>query len=73
MDGKIEQRVCIRFCVKIGKSANETLKMLHETFGEHSLSQTAVLNSIHVSRPVKCQLKMTNVQGDQAPATRQKC
>jgi hypothetical protein len=30
------------------------------------------LNGIHVSRPVKCQLKMTNVQGDQAPAKLQK-
>jgi hypothetical protein len=29
-------------------------------------------NDIHVSRPVACQLKMTNVQGDQAPAKRQK-
>jgi hypothetical protein len=30
------------------------------------------LNGIHVSRPVECQLKMMNVQGDQAPAERQK-
>jgi hypothetical protein len=30
------------------------------------------LNAIHISRPVKCQLKMTNVQGDKAPAKRQK-
>jgi hypothetical protein len=37
MDGKIEH-VCIKFCVKLGKSATETL----ETFGEHSLSRTAV-------------------------------
>jgi C4-type Zn-finger protein len=29
------------------------------------------MNGIHVSRPVKCQLKVTNVQGDQAPAKRQ--
>jgi hypothetical protein len=43
MDGKIEQRVCIKFCVKLGKSASETLEMPHEAFGEHSLSQTAVL------------------------------
>jgi hypothetical protein len=28
--------------VKLGKSATETLEMLHEAFGEHSLSQTAV-------------------------------
>jgi hypothetical protein len=43
MDGKIKQRVCIKFCVKLGKSANETFEMLHEAFGEHSLSWTAVL------------------------------
>jgi hypothetical protein len=57
MDGKIEQCVCIKFCVKLSKSATETLEMLHEAFGAHSLSQTALLNGIHVSRPVECQLK----------------
>jgi hypothetical protein len=41
MDGKIEQRVCIKFCVKLCKSPTETLEMLHETFGEHPLSRTA--------------------------------
>jgi hypothetical protein len=46
--------------------------MLREAFGEPSWSWTAVLKGIHVSRPVECQLKMTNVQGDQAPAKRQK-
>jgi hypothetical protein len=30
MDGKIEQHVCIKFCVKLGKSATETLEMLRE-------------------------------------------
>jgi hypothetical protein len=30
------------------------------------------LNGIHASRPVECQLKMTNVEGDQAPTKRQK-
>jgi hypothetical protein len=38
MKGKIEQRVC----VKLGKSATETLEMLREAFGEHSLSWTVV-------------------------------
>jgi hypothetical protein len=66
MDGKIELRVCIEFSVKLGKSATETLEMLREDFGEHSL------NGIRISRPVECQLKMTNVQGDQAPAKLQK-
>jgi hypothetical protein len=42
MDGKIEQRVCIKFCVKLGKSATKTLEMFQMAFGEHSLSWAAV-------------------------------
>jgi hypothetical protein len=42
MDGKIEQRVCSKFCVKLGKSATDTLEILREAFGEHSLSRTTV-------------------------------
>jgi uncharacterized metal-binding protein len=42
VDGKIEQHVCIKFCMKLGKSAAETLKMLHEAFEVHSLSWTVV-------------------------------
>jgi hypothetical protein len=37
-----EQHVCMKFCVKLSKSATKTLEMLREAFGEHSLSQTAV-------------------------------
>jgi hypothetical protein len=53
--------------VKLGKSATGTTEMFCEAFGEEQL-----LNGIHVSRSVKCQLKMTNVQGGQAPAKQQK-
>jgi hypothetical protein len=42
MDGKIEQGVCFKFCVILGKSVTENLQMLREAFGEHSLSRTAV-------------------------------
>jgi hypothetical protein len=41
MDGKIEQLVCIKFCVKLSKSATRTPEVLREAFGEHSLRQTA--------------------------------
>jgi hypothetical protein len=30
------------------------------------------MNGIHVARLVECQLKLTNVQGDQAPVKQQK-
>jgi hypothetical protein len=42
MDGKIKRCVCIKFCLKLGKSTTETLEKLHEAFGGHSLSQTVV-------------------------------
>jgi hypothetical protein len=41
-DAKIEQRVCIKFGMKLGKSTIETHQMLHKAFGEYSLSWTAV-------------------------------
>jgi hypothetical protein len=43
MDGKIEQRVCIKYCMKLRTSATENLEMLQEAFGEHSLRRAAVL------------------------------
>jgi hypothetical protein len=70
MDGKIKQHICIKFCMKLDKSPTETLEMLHEGFGEHSLVRLLFLNGIHVSRLVECWLNMTNIQGDQAPAKR---
>jgi hypothetical protein len=42
MDGKIKQCVCMKFCTKLGTAATETLEMLCEAFGDHSLSQTVV-------------------------------
>jgi hypothetical protein len=42
MDGKIEQRVCIKFRVKLSKSATKTLEMFCEVFGEHSSRQKPV-------------------------------
>jgi hypothetical protein len=42
MDGKIEQLDYIKLCVNLGKSAIETLQILRDAFGEHSLSRTAV-------------------------------
>jgi hypothetical protein len=35
MEGKNKQRVCIKFCVKLAKSAIETTEILSEAFGKH--------------------------------------
>jgi hypothetical protein len=42
MVGKIEQFVCMKFGMKLSKSATKTLETFREAFGEHSLSQTAI-------------------------------
>ena len=38
----IEQRINIKFCVKLGKLATETLKMLSNVYGDSSMSRTRV-------------------------------
>jgi len=42
MEKKIEQRVCLKFCVFNGITATESLKMLQKCFGESTLSRTQV-------------------------------
>ena len=37
-----EQRVCIKFCSSLGKSATKTLKMIQPAFGDQSLSSAQV-------------------------------
>jgi hypothetical protein len=73
MDGKIGQHVCIKFCVKPGKSATENPEMLREAFGENSLSQTVVSEWHSGFKAGRVSVEDDNLQSDQAPAKRQKC
>jgi hypothetical protein len=43
-DKNLEQRINIRFCVKIGKNANETLALLTKTvaYGEYAMKKSSV-------------------------------
>jgi hypothetical protein len=60
MDGKIEQRVCIKFCVKLGKSSAESLEVLCEAFGEHSEGH---------SRFKFCRVSVENNERSERPST----
>jgi hypothetical protein len=40
MDLVKEQRICVKFCFKVGKTAAETHSMLHEAYDNDVLSQT---------------------------------
>lgn len=42
MTDKVEQRTCIKFCVKLSKTPSETLEMLRQAYGSDCLSRTSV-------------------------------
>jgi hypothetical protein len=70
MNGKIKQCICIRFCVKLGKSTAKTTEMLCEAFGEHPLSRTAVFELHLHFKASQVSVDDDEVQGNQAPAKR---
>jgi len=37
-----DQRICITFCFKIGKTATETYQLLQQAFGEDAVGRTQV-------------------------------
>jgi hypothetical protein len=39
MDVRFEQRVNIKFCVKLGKTATETLQLLRDAYGDEASSR----------------------------------
>ena len=68
MDQRKEQRLCIKFCVTLGKCSTETLKLIQQSFGDQSLSRTQVFqwharfrtrrtsvdDDEHTGRPTSC-------------------
>jgi hypothetical protein len=49
-DKNLEQQINIRFRVKVGKSASETLALLTLTYGEYAMKKSSVLTGIGSSR-----------------------
>jgi len=39
-----EQRICIKFCFKIGRPATETYQLLQQAYGEDSMGRTQVFD-----------------------------
>jgi len=42
-----EQRICIKFCFKIGKIATETYQLLRQAYGEDAMGRTQVFDWFH--------------------------
>ena len=42
-----EQRICIKFCFKIGKTATETYQLLQQAYDEDVMGRTQVFDWFH--------------------------
>jgi polyphosphate kinase len=58
-DKNLERRINIKFCVKIGKRANETLALLTLAYGEYAMKKSSVLYGIDGSRVGEKMCKMS--------------
>jgi hypothetical protein len=72
-----EQRICIKFCFKLKKTAAESHQMLKEAFGDNAMSQSKLFCGTNASRTDE-RLSMTmSVLDDHRQAqhrkTSQKC
>ena len=43
-----EQRICIKFCFKIGKTTMETYQLLQQAYGEDAVGRTQVFDCFTV-------------------------
>ena len=60
MQRNLEQRYNIKFCVKLGKTATETIKMLQLAYGDEAMNRTSVFEWHK-----KCKMGREDVQDDQ--------
>jgi len=61
MDVRFEQGDNIKFCVKLGKTATETLQVLRDAYGDETLSRARVGGTFDSSW-VGCRWRMTQDQ-----------
>jgi len=61
-----EQRVCIKFCVRLGKTGSETYEMLKQAFGDSCMSRSQIFSGLDVSRMAELRLLMVIDQVGQA-------
>ncbi|XP_043524290.1 protein GVQW3-like [Frieseomelitta varia] len=42
MTERVEQRICIKFCQKLGHTCSETIRMIRKVYGDDSMSNTQI-------------------------------
>ena len=48
-----EQRICIKFCFKTGKTATEPYQLLQQAYGEDAMGRTQVFDWFRLFNPLK--------------------
>ena len=67
MEAKVQQRVYIDFCFRLGKTGAETYELLQAAFRESCQSRSKILSGIPVSKVDADPLKTTPAQAGRPP------
>ena len=67
-----EQRACIKFCFKLGKTATGCYEMLKTAFGEKAIGRSQIFQWFSRFKQAELRLMMTNALVDQCPVQRHK-
>ena len=67
-----EQRACIKFCFKLGKTATECYEMLKTAFGEQAMGRYQTFQCFPRLRQAEFRQIMTDALVDQYPVQRHK-
>ena len=59
-----EQRICIKFCFKIGKTATETYQLLQQAYGEDAGGRTQVFDWFRRFKEGRTATKATPARDD---------
>ena len=65
MSNQSEQRICIKFCVKLRKTSTQIVEMLNMAFGDAALEKYKFLSGTNIFVKIKTTLKMMRGLADQ--------
>jgi len=64
MSESTEQRICFKFCFKIGKTVTETYQLLQQAYGEDAMGRKQCLTGSVDLKRVERPLKATHARDD---------
>ena len=64
----VEQRINLKFLVRLGKTPTEALKLLQKVYGDDTMSRTCLCGGTGGSKREENRLKMITAVGGHPPA-----